>query len=65
MWHSLESFHDQSAHQREVVDTVLQERADIHSLDAKDIVFQVCDLMRECVCVWRGEEDSVLCRIAL
>ena len=41
MWRSLEAFHDKSAHQREVVNTVLQGQANMYSFNAKDIVFQV------------------------
>ena len=52
MWNSLQAFHNQSAQQREVVDTVLKEHTDMHSVDAKDIVFQVCSL-RESVCFVR------------
>lgn len=41
MWQSLEDYHDKSAHQREVVSSVLQGDANKYTIDAKDIVFQV------------------------
>ncbi len=42
MWLSLEGFHDKSSQQREVVSSVLHGKVDEHTIDGKDIVFQVC-----------------------
>ena len=41
MWRALDGFHDKSSHQREVVNSVLHGQADEHTIDGKDIVFQV------------------------
>jgi len=41
MWKSVESFDDGSTHQREVVDSIVQGYANKYTIDAKDIAFQI------------------------
>ena len=41
MWHTLESYYDRSAPERETVNAVLHGETDAQVIDAKDITFQV------------------------
>lgn len=41
MWKVLDKFYEANSYQREVVDSVVQERVNMYSVRAKDIAFQV------------------------
>ena len=46
MWKVLEKFHEDSRYQREVVDSVVQDRVNMYTVRAKDIAFQVSGEVR-------------------